>query len=154
MKEIGSCFLAAYMFVLSPAVGATTEHLQRSSPQAGGRTYAQNFKDMVLATCLANAYAKDPHTARDAGSSASALRDWSYYDLEKAPDAIKALVADYLSRDYSNPLAESEMKGIRFDFLKCMDLYHSQALDSVARRIVMTPSRTYRQDNPATKPAK
>ncbi|PZW62378.1 type VI secretion system (T6SS) amidase immunity protein Tai4 [Pseudomonas sp. URMO17WK12:I6] len=42
------------------------------SPQAGGRTYAQNYKDMVLADCIATAYKSEPEAAQDAGSSASA----------------------------------------------------------------------------------
>lgn len=119
-----------------------------SSPQAGARTYAQNYKDMVLATCVANAYKNDQDAATDAGSSVSALRDWTNFDLDKGPGAIKFLVDKYLARDYRNPLVENEIKGIRFDFLKCLDLYHSKALDEQVSRLVISPSRTYRQDNP------
>jgi hypothetical protein len=72
------------------------------TPQAGARTYAQNYKDMVLATCIANAYKGDKYAATDAGSSVSALRDWAYYDLDKAPDEISDLVNEYLARDYHN----------------------------------------------------
>ena len=54
----------------------------------------------------------------------------------------------YLARDYHNPLVESEIKGVRFDFLKCLDLYHSKELDSLVKRVVIKPKRTYRQDNP------
>ncbi|MBB5505254.1 type VI secretion system amidase immunity protein Tai4 [Paraburkholderia atlantica] len=121
---------------------------QRATPQAGARSYAQNYKDMVLATCIANAYKNDKDAAIDAGSSVSVLRDWTYYDLEKAPDAIKALVDSYLARDYQNPLVESEIEGVRFDFLKCLDLYHSKELDAQVKRLVIKPKRTYRQDNP------
>ncbi|WP_218966078.1 T6SS amidase immunity protein Tai4 family protein [Snodgrassella alvi] len=46
----------------------------------------------------------------------------------------------YLSRNYLNPVAESEMKGVKFDFLKCLDLYHSEDLDKLAKRIVNTPN--------------
>ncbi len=55
------------------------------SPEASARTYGQNYKDMVLATCIANAYKEDKSAAIDAGSSVSALRDWTEYDLEKGP---------------------------------------------------------------------
>lgn len=103
---------------------------------------------MVLATCIATAYKNDQDVAIDAGSSVSALRDWAYYDLEKAPDEIKALVDRYLARDYQNPLVESEIKGVRFDFLKCLDLYHSKELDAQVERLVINPRHTYRQDNP------
>jgi hypothetical protein len=80
--------------------------------------------------------------------TASALRDWIYYDMEKSADAIKSLVNNYLARDYSNPIVESEIKGVRFDFLKCLDLYHSKELDAQAKRFVINANRTYRQDNP------
>ena len=32
---------------------------QAEGPQAAARTYAQNYKDMVLATCIANAYSSN-----------------------------------------------------------------------------------------------
>lgn len=123
-----------------------------TSPQAGGRTYAQNYKDMVLAICVANAYKSEPAAAADAGSSVSALRDWTYYDMENSPDAIKSLVDRYLARDYRNPLVEAEIKGIKFDFLKCLDLYHSKELDAQVKRFVLKPKRTYRQDHSSGKP--
>jgi hypothetical protein len=107
---------------------------------------------MVLATCIANAYKDDEDAAKDSGSSVSALRDWTYFDLEKAPDAIRTLVDEYLARDYRNPIVEAEMKGVRFDLLKCLDLYHSKELDVQVKRLVIHPNRTYRQDNPLKKP--
>ena len=138
--------LVSALAVLAPA--AQTAGDADSSAQAGSRTYAQNYKDMVLATCVANAYKDDKGAATDAGSSVSALRDWTNHDLERGPHAIKALVDAYLARDYRNPLAEPEAKGVRFDLLKCLDLYHSKELDAQAKRLVIHPRRTYRQDNP------
>jgi hypothetical protein len=117
-----------------------------SSPQAAARTYAQNYKDMILALCLAKAY-KGEAAGADASSSFSALRDWTYYDIENSPDAIKALVERYLARDYHNPLADAEAMGTKFDLLKCLDLYHSPALEAQMRQFVPDPDRTYRRDN-------
>jgi hypothetical protein len=117
-----------------------------AQPQAPARTHVQNYKDMVLATCIAQAYRNDAGAAVDAGSSASALRDWTYFDLDDSPDAVKALVDAYLARDYRNPLVEAEVKGVQFNFLKCLDLYHSKALEALAKRMVIEPSQ-------ATKPA-
>ncbi|MFD1556797.1 type VI secretion system amidase immunity protein Tai4 [Paraburkholderia silviterrae] len=142
--------LAVAALTLWASIGYAKDEV-RTSPQAATRTYAQNFKDMVLATCIATAYKNDKDAAIDAGSSVSALRDWTYYDLDKAPDAIKALVESYLARDYHNPLADAEIKDVRFDMLKCLDLYHSKELDAQVRRLVSKPNHTYRQDNP--KPA-
>ncbi|MEJ2682424.1 MAG: type VI secretion system amidase immunity protein Tai4 [Gammaproteobacteria bacterium] len=130
---------------LLPFVGSAVND-QQASPQAGARSYAQNYKDMVLATCIANAYTNDKDTAIDVGSSVSALRDWTYYDLEKSPDMVKSLVDTYLARDYHNPLVESEIKGVRFDFLKCLDMYHSKELDALVKQVVINPERTYRRD--------
>ncbi|MGE8481022.1 MAG: type VI secretion system amidase immunity protein Tai4 [Pseudomonas sp.] len=118
------------------------------SSQAGSRTYAQNYKDMVLADCIATAYKSEPEAAQDAGSSASALMVWTYFDLEQAPQAGRTLVDQSLARDYHNPLVESERKGVRFELLKCLDLYHSKELDSQVRQLVIKPQHTYRQDNP------
>lgn len=137
--------------LLAFALLTSTSHAKDqavTSPQAGTRTYAQNYKDMVLAECIATAYKNEARVATDAGSSASALRDWTHYDWEKHPyDEVSALVDGYLARDYHNPLAESEIKNIRFDFLKCLDLYHSKELDAQVKRAVINPKRTYRQDN-------
>lgn len=119
------------------------------SPQAATRTHAQNYKDMVLAACVAHAYKDDKGAPVDAGSSASALRDWTVYDMEQSPDAVRSLVDGYLSRDYTNPLAEAEIKGIRFDFLKCLDMYHGPELDAQARRLVIDPGRVDRPGSTA-----
>lgn len=132
----------ALMFAVQPSHATDT-----SSPQAGARTYAQNYKDMVLAECIATAYRNEPSAAMDAGSSASALMDWTDFDLERNPDAGKSLVNRFLARDYRNPVVESEIKGVRFDFLKCLDLYHSQELDAQVKRFVINPKRSYRLDN-------
>lgn len=147
MKKVWFSILATSALVLWHPLGSAASD-QHASPQAGARTYAQNYKDMVLATCIANAYTNEKNAAIDAGSSVSALRDWTYYDLEKSPEAVKSLVDAYLARDYHNPLVESEIKGVRFDFLKCLDLYHSKELGVLAKRVVINPKRTYRQDNP------
>lgn len=116
-------------------------------PPRNERTYAQNYRDMVLATCIANAYNGEKNTAMDAGSSVTALREWAYYDLEKSPDAVKALIDKYLARDYTNPLVESEIKGVKFDLLKCLDIYHSKELSALVKEIVIKPDHTYLQDN-------
>jgi hypothetical protein len=52
-----------------------------------------------------------------------------------------------LARDYKNPLVDSEIKNIQFDFLKCLDLYHSDDLEKLAKKVVINPKRTYRQDH-------
>lgn len=89
-----------------------------SSPQAGARTCARNYKDMVLAECIATAYRNEPSAAMDAGSSVSALMDRTDFDLERNRDASKSLVNRFLARDYRNPVVQSESKGAAFDFFE------------------------------------
>ncbi len=74
--------------------------------------------------------------------------DWTYFDLEQAPQASRPLVDQFLARDYHNPLVESERQGVGFDLLKCLDLYHSNELDNQVRQWLINPQHTYRQDNP------
>ncbi|WP_346778118.1 type VI secretion system amidase immunity protein Tai4 [Paraburkholderia sp. Ac-20347] len=143
--------LIGALAVIALAAGASICHAQGgspTSPQAASRTYTLNFKDMVLAACVAKAYGNDKDAAIDAGSSVSALRDWTYYDMDKGPDMIEALISRYLALDYHNPLTDAEVKDVKFDFLKCLDLYHSEELDSAVRQLVTNPDRTYRRDNP------
>lgn len=77
---------------------------------SGWSTYLQSFKDMVLAECLATACKQEPGASKDIGSSTSALRDWTCYDMARAPDVIHSLVAKYLARDYPNPVVEAEVR--------------------------------------------
>jgi hypothetical protein len=134
-----------FFTLASVAVSAEARDLAAASPQAPNRSFGQNYKDMVLATCVANAYKNDKAAPADAGSSVAALRDWTYYDLEKSPDAVKSLIDSYLARDYRNPLAESEAKGVKFDLLKCLDLYHSKELEAQVKQLVANPNRMSRQ---------
>ncbi|WP_408585772.1 type VI secretion system amidase immunity protein Tai4 [Paraburkholderia bannensis] len=144
--------LAVFAFATGASIGHAKDG-SPTSPQAAAQTYAQNFKDMVLAACIAKAYKSDKDAAIDAGSSVSALRDWTYYDMDRGPDAIGALIDRYLARDYRNPLADAEIKDVKFDLLKCLDLYHSKELDTAVRQLVIHPNRTYRQDNPVASKA-
>jgi len=135
--------IAVLAVIASTSYAADTAH---RGPEAGGRTYAQNYKDMVLATCLAQAY-EGTQAGQDLGSSVAALRDWTYFDMDKSTEPREALVKEYLDRDYANPLAESEVKGVRFDFLKCLDLYHSPELQKQVDAYVAEPDNTYRKSN-------
>lgn len=108
MKAFTALLLSAW--AIAPGVNWAKDG-PSDSPQAGGRTYAQNYKDMVLADCIATAYKGEPDAAQDAGSSASALMDWTYFDLEQAPQVGKPLIDQFLARDYRNPVVESERPG-------------------------------------------
>ena len=123
-----------------------------SGPQAGSRTHEQNYRDMALALCIAHAYPASRAVAADVGSSYNALRDYALFDLDKSPSAMGSLVDAYLGRDYTNPLAEAEVPGLRFDFLKCLDLYHGTELDRLVEELVIEPMNSSRIEDP-TMPA-
>ncbi|AKT32138.1 type VI secretion system amidase immunity protein Tai4 [Pseudomonas syringae pv. actinidiae] len=131
-------------FILT-AFNATASTLP-SSPEGMYRTHEKNYKDMVLATCIASAYKYSENVGTDAGSSVTALREWANYDWEISPEKPRELVDSYLARDYTNPLVESEIKGVRFDLLKCLDLYHSKELDVQTKKAVINPTHTDVQD--------
>ncbi|WP_457792859.1 type VI secretion system amidase immunity protein Tai4 [Pseudomonas syringae] len=135
--------LAPATVFLALAASNSFAYTPTSSPEGMYRTFEKNYKDMALATCITIAYKADVKVGIDAGSSVSAMRDWTYYDMEQSPLAVKALVEKYLARDYTNPLVESEIKGVKFDLLKCLDLYHSKELDALTKKLVTHPNNTY-----------
>ena len=137
LKIFYSCCL------LLPLICDASElHLNAMSPEAYKRTNLQNFKDIVLGRCIAKAYRGDKSASSDAGSSASALIDWAYFDLNETK-AVHNLIDKYLSRDYFNPYAEFDNK-VKYDYLKCLDLYHSKDLKRLAKEIVSEPNETYK----------
>lgn len=137
MFNLRTMAMVAMVAMVPQVAAALPLPVQAAGPQAAARGSLSNFKDMVLASCIAQAYRNERTAAADAGSSASALRDWTYFDLDQGPQAVQALIERYLARDYTNPLVEAEIQSIRFDLLKCLDLYHSQALTELARRVVI-----------------
>lgn len=116
-----------------------------ASPEAPARSNGQNYKDLILAKCLARVNDKGSAASVDAQSTASVLLEWTAYDVEHATVEIDALIEHYLQRDYRHPLVE--YKDVRFDLLKCLDLYHSKELDTQVKRFVLKPQRSFRQDN-------
>ena len=137
LKIFYSCCL------LLPLICDASElHLNAMSPEAYKRTNLQNFKDIVLGRCIAKAYRGDKSASSDAGSSASALIDWAYFDLNET-EAVHNLIDKYLSRDYFNPYAEFDNE-VKYDYLKCLDLYHSKDLKRLAKEIVSEPNETYK----------
>lgn len=71
--------------------------------------------------------------SKDIGSSISVLCDWIYYDMECVLDVIYVLVVKYLVCDYWSLVVELEVVDVKFDFLKCVDLYYGKELDVVVK---------------------
>lgn len=146
MSKLKLIILFSYSLLLSPLICIASElHLNAMSPEAYKRTNLQNFKDIVLGRCIAKAYRGDKSASSDAGSSASALIDWAYFDLNET-EAVHNLIDKYLSRDYFNPYAEFD-KEVKYDYLKCLDLYHSKDLKRLAKEIVYDPNETYKNSS-------
>lgn len=139
-------FRAAILIFLMLDTPSIYASVTPTSPEGMYRTHAQNYKDLVLSTCIASAYKYNETVGIDAGSSVTALREWANYDWEKSPEKLRELVDNYLVRDYTNPLVESEIKGVKFDLLKCLDLYHSKELDALTKKVVINPTHTDIQD--------
>jgi hypothetical protein len=117
-----------------------------SSPEAIQRTHRQNYHDMVLASCIERAYYSDDVAAKDAGSSVTALREWTLYDIAVSISEVDRLITSYLSRNYDNPIVDDEVKGVHFELLKCFDLYHSKSLQQLSKKTVVDPDGFYRPD--------
>jgi len=47
-------------------------------------------------------------------------------------------VAKHLARDYRHPVVETDVGDVKFDYLKCVDLYHGRARDAAAKQRVCT----------------
>lgn len=99
---------------------------------------------MVLGYCLAEAYREDKIASVDAGSSANELVEWTDFDLEQNSEKMIILINKYLLRNYFNPIADMEIKGLKFDFFKCLDFYHSKELDKLANKVIKYHSENYK----------
>lgn len=114
-----------------------------AKPLANTRSSGQNYKDMMLLKCLSRAYPNDSVAANDTGASAAAMLNWMDVELDASMDASEQLLNSTLAQDYRHPL-EKDYKNIRFDALKCLDMYHSKALTNQVKRFVSQPGKPYR----------
>ena len=128
------------------SANASDEAKTSDSPEASSRTYAQNYRDMMLSNCIARAYEKEPSASNDANASADVMIEWTQYDAENGSKPMDELIGRYLNRDYHHFLVEYQ--GVKFGLLKCLDMYHSKELDAQVKRYVGKPNHTYRQDHP------
>ena len=109
------------------------------TPGAAARSSASNFKDMVLAVCIARS--QQGQAAADAAGSARALMEWTDYDAETSPDDIDRTVNRFLGKNFRNPLGEQDGAPAEFNLLKCLDLYHSRDLEALSKRYVLPATR-------------
>ena len=103
--------------------------------EARSRSSAENFKDQVLAMCLAEAYRHDPAPSKDLRATVELLGRTAGYDPRLVDEYVTPLVFADVQQDYFNPVAETEVRGVPFDLLKCLDLYHDPILDRVVKKL-------------------
>lgn len=95
-----------------------------------------DFKDRVLAICIQYAYRHEVVAADDAGRAAAFLDRASPPETDPTRREIDWLVDQYLQRDYFEPFSAWQHRGLRFDLLKCIDLYHGRPLDDLTVRLL------------------
>ncbi|WP_370577951.1 type VI secretion system amidase immunity protein Tai4 [Snodgrassella alvi] len=104
LKILYSCCLL--LPLICGASDITNHTLKRDYPDAPKRTFIQNYKDMVFASCLTKAYNDNKDIVKDIGSSEGALQQWVSYDINESVDEEFKIVNSYLSRNYFNPIVE------------------------------------------------
>jgi hypothetical protein len=106
------------------------------------RTYGQKYKDMVFSYCVAIAYKEDRNIYRDAYATAKLIYKFPLYE-KKYRVAMKeagVLIDQFLARTYTAPIFTHETGiDVPFSLAKCIDLYHSKALDANMRKFVPNP---------------
>jgi hypothetical protein len=116
--------------------------LARGLPEAAMRTYDINYRDMMLAGCIATAYKDAPQVAKDAEYSVGAFHEWTRFDMESATGVKDQIIDRYLARTYH----AKDAPDVRLDLMKCIDMYHSEELDAQVKQYVDRPSATYAGD--------
>lgn len=143
MKPALAAAMAGALLACAPgaqAVEKSAAHVtvQKTDPARDGApmtaSYSQKvlLKNWALSTCLA-IVATDPALRADANATASAYMEFG----RQAPEAyaaLRELAENYAARRYSG-----SVEG-RFGTMKCIDLFHSRELNSLATRLAK-PSR-------------
>lgn len=110
-------FRALYALIAVP--------LAASAPAAARADAVTLRKDWAFARCLARTASGQP-AGEDAAKSAAALLERASGGME-VYERLESLAARFAGESYAGST------GARYGVLKCLDLYHSRALDQVAR---------------------
>ena len=106
---------------------------QGGAPMTASYSQKDLLKNWTLSTCLA-AVATDPAQRADANATASAYMEFGH----QTPDAYAALgelATKYAARRYSGSVDG------QFKTMKCIDLFHSRELNSLATRLAKPSKR-------------
>lgn len=143
--SVKSAGIAKVVALITTVVLAANPAVAQSELPGGWRrgSYAQSYKDLALAYCIARAYSDDPRATADAGATAAGLEiDLDQLRPGKRRGARCRSLSIVIWRTYNSIHGPQ----IRLDLLKCLDMYHSKRLRAQVKRFVSAPTRSYKQD--------
>lgn len=114
---------AAILLAALAVPACATDTSSIAMPQTARYSQRALLKNWALSACLAT-IAKSPADREDANATASAYLEFGNQPIE-AYQALGKLVERYAGRTYSGSIASE------FNTMKCIDLYHSDALESL-----------------------
>ena len=114
---------AAIVLAALAVPACATDTSSEAMPQTARYSQRELLKNWALSACLAT-IAKSPADRDDANATASAYLEFGDQPIE-AYQALGKLVERYAGRTYSGSIASE------FNTMKCIDLYHSDALESL-----------------------
>ncbi len=109
------------------ACAARSDSAENSQSMTSRYSQRTLLKNWALSACLAQV-AKDAADRTDANSTASAYLEYGQQPLETY-DELRTLVKQYADRKYGGSVRSE------FNTMKCIDLFHSPALDSLTRKL-------------------
>jgi len=95
------------------------------APQRAAYSPAQYLKNFALSACIAAGYRAE-EVKQDGAAAAGGYLELGSFPFA-AYDAAAALGKTYLARDYAGK------SGAQLTLMKCIDLFHSQELDGLAK---------------------
>jgi hypothetical protein len=130
MKPAFAAAVVGALLACAPGAHATvrkTDRARDGAPMTASYSQKDLLKNWALSTCLA-IVVTDPALRADANATASAYMEFGHQAPE-AYAALRELAENYAARRYSG-----SVEG-RFDTMKCIDLFHSRELNSLATRL-------------------
>jgi hypothetical protein len=141
MKHIPAILFAFLSLFAFPSAAQETDSTEEKEG-ARYRTYGQKYKDMVFSYCVAKAYKDDKRILNDAYATARLIYKFPLYEKKDISGMREAgvLIDQFLARTYTAPIFTHETGiDVPFNLAKCIDLYHSKALDANMRKFVPNP---------------
>jgi hypothetical protein len=138
----------ALAFAVLLALSACAALPTAKAPPGEGPRYrsnAQNYKDMILAECVTAAYSPEERQepADDAHGASVIFFESTCFELTEDQDnESQDLIDRYLTREIVPPALAQKYKMVTSPKLaKCIELYHSKALEDHIKKHVCEPDK-------------